>query len=125
MKKLKLITAAVAVLVLSNFVYAGNPTKKDYTLNLADNMVKHLCKDINLTDSQKLVIQTFAKEYETKLRNINQVENSESKKTINKQIVLEYRSGLDNILTKEQIDTLRTKRIERSLSALNNNKIKK
>lgn len=115
MNKLKLITAVVAVLVCLNFVFGANPNK-DFTINLADNMVKALCRDIVLTDSQKVIIQTSAKAYELKMRNLNGQAKSESKKEANKEAVLEYRAKLNSILTPEQIDTLRMKRIERSMT---------
>ena len=120
MKKLKLLLVAIAAFVCLNVVFAENPANKDYTKNMADNMVNHLSKDINLTDSQKMVIQTIAKEYETKLSSVKNQANANSKKALNKQVVMEYRTKLDSILTKEQIEMLRTKRIERLGSALNN-----
>lgn len=116
MKKLKLTMAIVAVLLFTNLGFAANPNTKDYTKNLADNMVKSICKDIQLTDSQKLAIQTIAKDYEIKLKNKDIQPNSESKNTLNKQIVLEYRSKLNSILTNEQIDSLRIKRIQRTIA---------
>lgn len=119
MNKLKLITVVVAVFVCLNFVFGANPNK-DFTVNLADNMVKSLCRDIMITDSQKVIIQASAKAYEVKIKNLLNQANSESKKTANKAAVLEYRAKLNNILTPEQIDTLRMKRIERSIT-LNSN----
>jgi len=124
MKELKLIMAVVAIFLSVNFVTAANPVKTDYTKNLANNMVKHLCNDINLTDSQKQVIQTLAKEYEVKLKNISLQANSESRKAIKNQIVSEYRSKLESTLKKEQLDTLEIKKIERLKSAINTNKTK-
>ncbi|MEA4840818.1 MAG: hypothetical protein VB110_07445 [Bacteroidales bacterium] len=124
MKKLKLILVVIAAFVCLNVVFAGNPANKDYTKNLADNMVNDLSKDINLTDSQKIVIQTIAKKYETKLRSVNNQANSNSKKVLNKQVVVEFRTRLDSVLTKEQIEILKAKRIERLKSAINNNQTK-
>ena len=121
MKQIRLITTLVAIALFANLGFAENPNKKDYTKNLADNMLKYLCIDIQLTDSQKLAIQTIAKDYEIKLRSKDQQPNSESKKTMNKQIVLEYRSKLNTILTKEQQDTLTVKRIERAKISRNIN----
>lgn len=119
MNKLKLITAVVAVFVGLNFVFGANPNN-DFTINLADNMVKALCRDIVLTDSQKVIIQTSAKAYEVKMKNLKGQAKSESKKKANKEAVLEYRAKLNDILTQEQIDTLKMKRIERSMT-LNSN----
>ncbi len=124
MRKLKLIMTLVAIFVIANFVSGANPAKKDYTKNLANNMVKHLCKDVTLTDSQKVVVQTLAREYETNMKDLNQQANSDTKKTITNQVVLEYRSKLESVLKKEQIDTLEIKRIERLKSAINTNKTK-
>lgn len=120
MKKLKLIMAVVAAFVCLNLLYGTNPKNKDFTINLADNMVKSLCRDIVLTDSQKIIIQTSAKEYEGKMKNLKSNANSESKKLNNKQAILNYRAKLNSILTPEQIDTLKMKRIERSMT-LNSN----
>ena len=121
MKKLKFLMAVIAIALFSNLIFAVNPSRKDYTKNLGDNMLKRICKDIQLTDSQKLAIQTLAKDYEVKLKNKDLQTNPELKKTMNSQVVLEYRSKLNNILTKEQMDTLRIKRIQRSKLVNKNN----
>jgi ribosomal protein S20 len=109
----------IATVLFSNFVFGANPNKKDHTKNISEKMVRQLCKDVFLNDSQKLAIQTIAKDYETKLKNKNLQSNEESKKAMNKQIVLEYRSKLNNILTKEQIDSINIKRIQKSKFATN------
>jgi hypothetical protein len=124
MKKLKLITPLIAIFMFSNLLVAINPNKKDYTKNLADNMMKGLCKDVNITDSQKIIIQTKAKEYEVKLQSLSQQSNVTSKNAINVQAVQDYRSMLAGILTKDQIDSLKTKRIERLKLASNKNNTK-
>lgn len=124
MKKLKLIMAVVAAFVCLNFLYGTNPKDKDFTINLADNMVKALCRDIVLTDSQKVIIQASAKDYEAKMKSLKDQANSESKKSNNKQAILEYRTSLNQILTNEQLDTLRIKRIERSITINTENKTK-
>jgi len=128
MKTPKLIVAFVAILLFSNLAFAGNP-KKDFTENLANNILSTLSADItNLTDSQKLVIQTIAQEYETKLR--NGYNNRSSKfdsvfiKNTYKPASIDYQTKLNNILTAEQKEVLVKKIIERSQLAIKNNKNK-
>jgi len=122
MKKVKLFTAIIAIFISSNLLIAVNPNTKNYTKNLANNMLKNLCKDVNLTDSQKIMIQTKAKEYEVKLQNLSQQSNVTSRHSINVQTVNDYRSMLKGILTKDQVDSLESKRIARlKIASIKNN----
>lgn len=123
MRKLKLVSILVLAFVCLNFVYGQNPKqKKDFTINLADNLLKSISRDIMLTDSQKIALQTNAKEYEVKMKDLKGQANAEVKKSKNKDAVLTYRAKLNQILTKEQLDTLQTKRIQRAIdNATKNN----
>jgi len=112
MKTSKLIMAIVVTFLSINFAFAGNPNKKDFTENLAINIVKHLCKDIHLTDSQRIVIQLKATEYEVKMKNLIHEKDPVRKKSTSAQGIREFRTLLNNTLTKEQLDTLRLKRIK-------------
>ncbi|MDD3322820.1 MAG: hypothetical protein PHS59_15385 [Paludibacter sp.] len=113
MKKLKLIMAVVTAFVCLNFVYGVNPKQKDFTINLGNNMVNHLCKTIHLTDSQKTVILAKAKNYEVKVKKEIKEKDNAKRKSNTKLAINEYRNFLNDILTQEQKDTLNLKRIER------------
>jgi len=120
MKTPKLIMAMVAVLLFSNLLFSSNP-QRGYTLNSADKAISQLSVDINLADSQKSKIRTITSEYETKLQNLDQQANLDTValKAMNKQLVLECGSKLDSVLTKEQMDILKMKMMQRLQSARN------
>jgi len=107
MKKLKLITALIAVLFFSNVIFAGNPE------NLATKMVIKLGNDIVLTDSQKVIIQAKAKEFLVKRQSSNLLTNKTDLSTGKKLAYEQYKATLDTVLTIEQKTQLITKRNER------------
>ena len=107
MKKVKLLTALIAVLLFSNLVFAGNPEI------LASKMVEKLNNDVQLTDSQKVVLQLKAKEFAVKIRNANSQSNNADKSTSKKQANLEYKTSLDSVLTNDQKTKLNTRITER------------
>lgn len=115
MLKRTIIGALIAVPFFLNLVFS---VTTNYT-NLSDSMVKSLCNDIVLTDSQKVVIQAKAKDYALKIQNISQMPNDSTRSTFQKQVVLGYRAVLDSVLTKSQKDSLYSKRINRMKSQNN------
>ena len=107
MKTLKLIMAFIAILFFTNLLFAGNPE------NFATKKVAKLCKDIVLTDSQKVIIQAKAKVFAIKVQNASSLTNNTEKTSILNQAGQEYKTALDSVLTTEQKTQLVTKRNER------------
>jgi len=121
MKKPTFIPAIISVFIFSTLAFAVNSNQDGNTKNIADNLVSNLCSDVNLTDSQKLVVVKNAKEYELKLQNISQESNKELKSEIMNHAILEYRTVIDSVLTQEQKEVQKTKRIQRYETVLSNN----
>lgn len=120
MKNLKRSVITLLLTVTVSVVFAQKPTeKKDFTINLSENVLKSISRDIVLTDSQMIALQISTKEYEVKMKDIKVQANSEVKKTKNKDAVLNYRAKLNQILTKEQLDTLQMKRMNRDIERIN------
>jgi len=114
MKKLKLMTALIAVLLFSDLVFAGNPE------NLANKIMAKLGKDISLTDSQKVFIQAKLQTFVVTLQNSNSNVDANTKKAYHA-----YLATLDSILTTEQKTQLITKRNARRDASINKIKSKK
>ena len=121
MKKPTFIPAIISVFIFSTLAFAVNSNQDGNTKNIADNLVNNLCRDVNLTDSQKLVVVKNAKEYELKLQNISQESNKKLKSEIMNHAILEYRTVIDSVLTQEQKEVQKTKRIQRYETVLSNN----
>jgi len=103
MKTPKLIKATIAILLFSNLLFSANPE------NIAGNMIAKISKDIVLTDSQKVVIQTKANEFVIKMQSANLLTNEEAKFASKKQASNEYKAILDSLLTNEQRKQLQIK----------------
>ena len=119
MKTPRLITAVIAILLFSNLIFAGNPE------NYATKKVVKLCKDIVLTDSQKVIIQAKAKVFASKMQSASLITNNIEKTSIQNQAVQGYKMALDSVLTTEQKTQLITKRNERRDIIMNKLKSKK
>lgn len=123
MKSTNLTFTLCAILLSIGLLHAQKAKPaKDFTENLANNMIKSISRDIILADSQKVALQTCAKEYEVKMKELKGQANANHKKEKNKEAVEGYRAKLNQILTKEQLDTIQTKRIQRAIdNATKNN----
>ncbi len=118
MKRLKLITAVVAAFVCLNFVFAVNP-KKETTENLATMLVDKLGIDVQLTDSQKIVIKECTKRYIINMESADSISSSESKFKSKEKISQDYVASIDSLLTTNQKSKLKTKNSEREKGILN------
>ena len=107
----------VCVLILSaGLVFAEKPTnKKDFTINLSENLFRLTSRDVMLTDSQKVVLLSSAKDYEVKMKDLKGKTNSNDKKIKTNEAVLTYRAKLNQVLSQEQKDTIEMKRIQRAI----------
>lgn len=112
MKKLKLITVIISILVSSNCLFAKNPLNGDAT-NIANIMIDKLGKDIQLSDSQKVIILQKATDFIIKIQNANLSSTNNDKFTLKKQASEEYRMTLDSLLTNEQREQKKVKCKER------------
>ncbi|MDD4991755.1 MAG: hypothetical protein PHR83_05920 [Paludibacter sp.] len=113
MKTLKLITAVIAILFLSNLTYAGSPKVTSPEDNLADLLIEKMGKDVTLTDSQKVVVKQKLTKYIVKVQNAHALSNSNEKFTKKAQASNEYQLSLDSILTNTQREQLNIKIKER------------
>jgi hypothetical protein len=107
MKTSKSLMLAFATLLLSTSLFAGNPE------NLATKIVAKLSKDIVLTDSQKVVIQTKAKELALKRQNADALSDKTEKTELKRQASQSYKAIVDSLLTNEQRQQLKVKQNER------------
>lgn len=122
MKTTKFVITVCAIILGMGLLFGEKPAdKKDFTINLAQNMLKSVSRDIVLTDSQKIALQISAKEYEVKMKDMKGQANTEEKKTKNKDVIMNYRAKLNQILTKEQQDTIQMKRIQRAIDITTKN----
>lgn len=124
MKTTKLIAGTIAVMLFSNFLIAGSPNDGQ-TKKLANNLLNHLSQDIVLTDTQKIIIQTRADEFEVKLQDLSNKSDQETKKKLKSEAMKRYSVVFDSVLTVEQCDTLRSKQMERIITEINSYKTKK
>jgi len=114
MKTLKLITSVIAILFLSNLVYAGNPKVSSPEDNLADQLIEKMGKDVTLSDSQKVVVKQKLKKYIVKVQNAHALSNNDEKITKKTLASNEYQLSLDSILTPSQSQQLKLKSEERA-----------
>lgn len=123
MKTPKLIVGTIAVLLFSNLLIAGDH-QASYMKDLASNLLNNLSKDIALTDSQKVIIQTKANEYQVKMKDLNKQSNKAIKEALKKEAFLNYSVVFDSVLTQEQRDTLMLKQMARTSVEINEFKTK-
>lgn len=101
MKKLKLITAVMAVFVCLNLVIAVNPVKGKND-NLADLVIEKLNKDVQLTDSQKVILKVKFNAFAGKMKDGDK-KSSEKERFDSKKVAYdEYEAFLDSILSTTQ-----------------------
>ena len=118
MKTTKFILALIAISFSVNILFAGNP-KKGENDKLANDMLSKLCKDIVLTDSQKIVIVQKLNNFLQNRQDANVKSNDKEKAQYKKESYEMYKIALDSLLTNEQKITLENKRIERKHKNIN------
>lgn len=120
MKTLKLIILFIIPIVFTGILQAGNPSNMKAE-DRAKVIVEKLCKDVVLTDSQKVAIEIKAKEFMVKMDNSNKQKTKEVKHAQKKEASSSYRAVLDSILTFEQKDQLMLKQNERKEAIITKN----
>jgi len=120
MKKVKLLTALIAVLLFSNLMFAINPLTGNVD-DFAKNKVKQLNKMVALTDSQKVIVERKAHEFGMKMLNRDSV----TYEVFSPQYKQEYKMAIDSILTSDQKVQLAQKQLERKNAIRASIKIKK
>jgi hypothetical protein len=119
MKTPKLMTAFIAILLFSNFLYAVKPLTGNVT-DFENIKLMQLSRYINLTDSQKVLVKAKANEYGMKILNKDSITYKASLPLARQ----EYNTAIDDILTNEQkalIDKKRNERRNAAISKYNNN----
>lgn len=123
MKKLKLITACVAILLFTNLLFAANPKKS--ASEHAAKMIEKLTIDVVLTDSQKTIIQKKATDYAVRMQSADSKADKSDKLGMKKEATQTYKTALDSTLTMSQRNELTAKQNERHLAIINKIKTKK
>lgn len=113
MKTPKLILAAIAFVLSMNVIFAVKPLTGNAT-DFAKSMVTKITKDVNLTDSQKVKIETKAYEFGMKILN----KDSITYEVFFPQYKQEYKRAIDDILTAEQKAQIIQKRNDRKNEAI-------
>jgi len=120
MKTPKLMTAFIAILLFSNFLYAVKPLTGNVR-DFENTKLMQLSLYVNLTDSQKVLVKAKANEYGMKILNKDSI-TYEAVLPLAKQ---EYKIAIDGILTNEQKALIAKKQNDRqnaAISKYNNNK---
>lgn len=112
MKKLKFIVAVVLAIVCMNFAGAVNPSKESNE-KLANILVEKLNADVQLTDSQKIVLKVKVKEFITSMESVDAKGTPQEKITAKQIIADTYEASVDSILSVDQKARLKEKITQR------------
>lgn len=123
MKKTTLITAVIAILMLTTVAYSK--TVKPYTADeLATKMVDKLSADVALTYGQKNRLQIKATDFAIKMQEANLNANKEEAFALRKKASDEYQATVDSIFTPEQKEKFSKKQKERKEAAVSKTMLK-
>lgn len=112
MEKLKLSTAIVTIFLFANLTFAVNPSKESKK-NLANILADKLSKDVQLTDSQKLIIKGYTETFITTMESADSVSNAKKKLHSKEQVSQNYEAFIDSVLTGAQKEQRKIKRLNR------------
>jgi len=112
MKKLKLIMAVVAAFVCLDLVFAVNPAKGKND-DLASLVIEKLNKDVQLTDSQKIILKEKFNAFAIKMEDSDKKTKEKDKFDTKKLASDEYEAVLDSILNTQQKEQLSVKITQR------------
>ncbi|MEI7502817.1 MAG: hypothetical protein WCJ61_06000 [Paludibacter sp.] len=101
MKKLKLITAFMAVLLCSNLMFAAKPNALSVD-SIINPMIDYLDNDVKLTNNQKVILKKNANDYALSLLTARGMNKSDDSYTSMKIATEKYNSVVDSILTSDQ-----------------------
>ena len=104
--------AVLAAFVCLNLVFAVNP-EKGKNDDLANLVIEKLNKDVQLTDSQKIILKEKFNAFVGKMENANKKSTENDKFNSKKTASDEYEMVLDSILTTNQKEQLNIKVAER------------
>lgn len=108
MKTSNSIMPAIAALIVSTSLSAGNPE------SLAVKIAGKLSKDIALTDSQIVLIQEKAAELAVKRENADTLNDNTERTELKRTAANTYKAFVDSLLTNEQRLQLRQKQSQRT-----------
>jgi hypothetical protein len=124
MKKLKLITAIIAVFMFSNLMLADNPNIETAD-NVSNSMVDNLNADVKLTSDQKIAIKMKSTEYALKLFQARAMSNKDESYIFMKTVTENYEAAIDSTLSSDQKilkEKKKAERIQSMVVILNSNK---
>jgi ABC-type Fe3+-citrate transport system substrate-binding protein len=116
MKKLKLMTAIIAILLFSNVLFAGNPNTETSD-DISNTMVESTHNDVTLTSSQKEILKKKANEYAVNLLQARAMSDKDESYVFMKTVTDNYQAALDSLLTPDQ-KVLKEKKIKERIDAL-------
>ena len=101
MKKLKLITACMAVLLCSNLVFAAKPSTLSMD-SIINPMINYLDNDVKLTNSQKVILIKSANNYALSLLTARGMNKSDDSYISMRVASEKYNAVVDSLLTSNQ-----------------------
>lgn len=102
MKTTNLVITVCAIILSLGLLYADEPASKGKDANIEDLMISKLNDDVQLTDSQIILIKEKAKTFMTKSKNVNSKATVKEDFEVKKQAFDEYEIFLNSILSEEQ-----------------------
>jgi hypothetical protein len=102
MKTTKFSITVCAIILSVGLLFAEKPTDKDKKTELAELIVEKLNNDVQLTDSQKVTIKEYTKNYISKMETSHLKSNEKERIESKKQTSEEYEIFLNNILSTTQ-----------------------
>lgn len=102
MKTTNLVITVCAVILSAGLLFAEKPASKGKDANTEDLMISKLNDDVQLTDSQIILIKEKAKTFMTKSKNVNSKATVKENFEVKKQAFDEYEIFLNSLLTEEQ-----------------------
>ncbi len=112
MKRLKLMATIIVAFLCFNFVSGVNPVKGKND-NLSDLVIDKLNKDVQLTDSQKIILKEKFKAFVVKMEDADKKTNEKDKFETKRLASDEYEAILDSILNTQQKEQLSVKVTQR------------
>ncbi|MBN1462592.1 MAG: hypothetical protein JXQ69_01390 [Paludibacteraceae bacterium] len=109
MKTVQKITFISLMFIVTSFTFGAQPKSVNAKVT-SQKMLEKICKDVQLTDSQKIAIQKKAEVFIVKLQEANKLTNPEAQEIQKIQIKQAYKMGVDSILTESQKTILQEKR---------------
>jgi len=124
MKKLKLITACMAVFLCSNLMFAAKPNTLSVD-SITNPMIDYLDNDVKLTNEQKVILKKSANDYALSLLKARGMKQSDDSYISMKVASEKYNAVVDSLMTSNQRTQSELKHNERNNEMNKNANLKK